>query len=309
MPRKNSVLWKLSATIAPAAEEAVVALLERVTGQPVSVEVDWETRRTRASAFLERRGDWSAGRQRALAEGLRRLEGCGLEPGPVRVTVRKIPRENWAESWKRHFKAIEIGGALLIKPSWIRRRPKAGQAVVVLDPGLSFGTGHHATTRYCLRQLARYRAAGGRQGMLDVGCGSGLLAIAAVKLGYDPVAGFDFDPEAVRVARENARRNGARVPFRRRDLTTLRGRAARRYAVVCANLTADLLVSQRRRLVSWVAPSGVLVLAGILGTQFPAVRAAYERAGWRLADQVGEGEWCSGTFRREQARRGGRGPS
>ena len=135
-------------------------------------------------------------------------------------------REDWAESWKRHFKPIEIGDALLVKPSWSKRRPRKNQAVVILDPGLSFGTGQHPTTAFCLREIVRLKLAKERgrlarefktrhhadepsalQSFLDIGTGSGILAIAAAKLGYQPVHAFDFDAEAVRIARANARAN------------------------------------------------------------------------------------------------------
>ena len=143
------------------------------------------------------------------------------------VVIKKLRRENWAESWKRHFKPMEIGGALLIKPGWSRRRARPGQRVVVLDPGLSFGTGHHATTAFAWNNWPP-AAAPARQSFLDMGTGSGILAIAAAKLGYSPVQAFDFDPEAIRVSRANARRETAcknRVRPRRQDLTRLPARA------------------------------------------------------------------------------------
>jgi len=302
-------LWKLSVVVTPEVEDPISALLQELTGEPVTVEVDWDTRRTTASVFLRKKTDWSASRKRAFQSSLLQFRKDGLEVGQGRISLRRLRRENWAESWKRHFKPIEIERALLIKPSWIHRPAKPGQAVVVLDPGLSFGTGHHATTSYCLRQLVRQVAPVGLVGrsvsphpcplppsFLDVGCGSGILAIAAVKLGYRPVHAFDFDPEAVRVARENARQNGVRFALSRKDLTRLPPVPKRQYSVVCANLTADLLIAQKGKITAWVSPSGVLVLAGILVSQFPEVQQAYALAGWEMKDQATEGEWCSGTF-------------
>ena len=126
------------------------------------------------------------------------------------MRLNKVPPEDWAESWKRHFKPIEIGGDLLILPSWSKRKPKTGQAVVVLDPGLSFGTGQHATTSFCLNEIVKLRRSSkaSELSLLDGGTGSGILAIAAAKLGYKPVEAFDFDPVSVRVARANATSNG-----------------------------------------------------------------------------------------------------
>jgi ribosomal protein L11 methyltransferase len=206
--------------------------------------------------------------------------------------------EDWAESWKRHFKPLAIGDVLLIKPSWSRRRPRPGQAVVVLDPGLSFGTGQHPTTAFCLAQLAAGHESGRKLSFLDVGTGSGILAIAAAKLGFAPVHALDNDPAAVRIAKENARLNGvaAAVQIRRADLTRLPRQSPRRYDLICANLLAELLVSQAPRILARLSPGGRLVLAGILAAEFGAVRSAYERAGLRLIATQTDKEWQSAVF-------------
>ena len=174
--------------------------------------------------------------------------------------------------------------------------PKRGQAVVVLDPGLSFGTGQHPTTSFCLEQLARLRR-NGKQSLLDAGCGSGILAIAAVKLGYAPVEAFDFDPEAVRVAKENARVNQVQPRIARRDLTKLPARG-KPFDVVCANLIHDLLIAERDKLLNRVAEGGTLVLAGILNEQFAAVKRAFMAAGMKSVAERSVREWCSGAFAR-----------
>ena len=156
-------------------------------GQPASSYTDAETRQTTVSVYLRDRPDWFAARQ----EGTRvwASNGCasgGLDIGPGSISLKRIRQEDWAESWKLHFKPVVIGSALLLKPSWSRRRPRKGQAVVVLDPGLSFGTGRHPTTAFCLRQLVARRRRAEAQSCLDIGTGSGILAIAAAKLGYAP---------------------------------------------------------------------------------------------------------------------------
>jgi ribosomal protein L11 methyltransferase len=206
---------------------------------------------------------------------------------------------DWAESWKRHFKPLEIGDSLLIQPTWSRRKPRAGQQLVLLDPGLSFGTGHHATTRFCLEQLAALRRPAPSQSFLDIGTGTGILAISAVKLGYSPVKAFDFDPDCVRIARENAALNkvAAEVHPTRADLMRLPPRSAGRFDVVCANLMYDLLLAGRGRILARLRPGGTLVLAGILATQFQLVADAYAAAGLRLVASRTEKEWRSGAFR------------
>ena len=297
---KTRPLNELVFAIRPEAEEPVVALVEGVFGLTPAVYLNAETGEVRVSVYTEAEGAVLAAWRRELAAGLGDLRAAGVEPGDGAMAVRAVRREDWAESWKKHFKPLVIGGALLIRPSWSRRRARPGQAEVVLDPGLSFGTGQHATTSFCLRQLVkqRPRAGAGARGFLDMGTGSGILAIAAAKLGYGPVVAFDFDPEAVRVARENARQNGlaGRVRMARQDLTTLPPTSRTRYDVVCANLIFDLLIAECGRVVSRVKPDGVLVLAGILVTQFERVVAAYAGHGMRLVATQVEKEWQSGSF-------------
>ena len=190
---------------------------------------------------------------------------------------------------------------LLFKPSWSRRRPQKGQVEVVLDPGLSFGTGRHPTTAFCLRQLVARRRCGNSQSCLDIGTGSGILAIAAAKLGYAPVDAFDFDPQAVRIARANARRNGvaSKIRFRRQDLAKLPRRSARQYSLVCANLISSLLMAERGRILARLRPDGVLVIAGILEREFVQVQRSFETAGLRLMAARTQHEWRCGVFCRQ----------
>ena len=273
-------------------------LLGRVFARQAVAYFDEETRTTTVSVYCERRNEWNPARRAALSAGLHEIRANGLEVKPGTVAARRVAREDWAESWKRHFKAIAIGGKLLVRPSWVKRRPRKGQAVVVLDPGLSFGTGNHPTTAFCLRQLVTYRTPGTMQSCWDAGTGSGILAIAAAKLGYSPVMAIDFDPEAVRVARANARLNGVldRVRLHRQDITRLPAKGHLAYDLICANLISDLLIRERKRILGRLNPNGILVVAGILRKEFADVRRAYVRDGLRLLGSRAEGEWESGVF-------------
>jgi ribosomal protein L11 methyltransferase len=292
------MLWRICVTATPEAEDAVSELLGRTFAQPASSYTDVETRVTVVSVYLRHKADWSQTGRAALALGLERIASSGLNLGPGRVSLKRIRRADWAEAWKRHFRPLAIGSALLLKPGWSRRRPRKGQAVVVLDPGLSFGTGRHPTTAFCLRQLVARRRRGETQSCLDVGTGSGILAIAAAKLGYAPVHAFDYDPQSVLVARANARRNrvSTRIRLRQEDLTRLPRRAERQYSVVCANLVSRLLLHQHPRLLARLRPDGVLVAAGILNVEFAQVQRVLERARLRLLAARTEGEWRSGAF-------------
>jgi ribosomal protein L11 methyltransferase len=295
---KRSGLRQVSIRISAVAEDPVAELFALVFGQPAVIYADARTQVRTASVYCSLATTELEWRKRLLRAGWDRLRRAGLAAGPCRIRVRLVKREDWAESWKRHFRPLEIGRLLLIRPSWSRRRPKPGQAVVVLDPGLSFGTGQHPTTRFCLEQIVAARVRGCAQSFLDVGTGSGILALAAARLGFSPVEALDSDPVSVRVARANARLNGvgARIRLRHGDAARLARQGRRRFDVVCANLTDDLLVAHAARLARQLRPGGRLVVAGILGRQFASVQRALAASGLRRTAARAEGEWKSGTF-------------
>ena len=281
----------------PESGEAVVELLRRLTGTDPVLTHDRRTGLATACAYVTQARWWSKGR-RQVKDGLAMIRDCGLDVGPGKVGWRKVAKADWSESWKRHFKPMLLGRHLLVRPSWSPRRPKGRQVEIVLDPGLSFGTGQHPTTGFCLETMVRLRPAEGEsRALLDVGTGSGILALAAARVGYDRVEAFDFDPEAVVVARRNARDNGLsrQVKPRVGDVAALRV-PAERFDVVCANLTADLLARHARKLRGQVRPGGHLVLAGILAEEFDAVVEVFTKLGFRLADSVSRDEWRSGAF-------------
>jgi ribosomal protein L11 methyltransferase len=217
------VIWKLAVDTAQEAEEAVTELLFSTFGQPVTSYTDIDTGRTRVTVFFEKKLKWNEPTRMHMRAGIERIRAAGLDLGTARISLRKVRTEDWAESWKRHFKPIEVGSELLIKPTWSKRRPRSGQSVVVLDPGLSFGTGQHPTTAFCLKQLVAHRDNRTSQSFLDIGTGSGILAIAAARLDYDPIHAFDLDPESVRTARANAGQNGVtnRIRFFQQDVAKL----------------------------------------------------------------------------------------
>lgn len=323
---KREIIWKTSIATTAEAEDAVAELLAMHVAPSPSAYTDVETEVTTVSAYATHPPTNPAATKAALAAGLKQLKHFGINVGSARIDIVKLPRENWADSWKRHFPALEIGTALLVKPSWIKRTLKPGQKLVVLDPGLSFGTGQHPTTGFCLSEIVRHRgssergrapsaalgstkdhrisagaAAGDRsRSFLDMGTGSGILAIAAVKLGYGPVHAFDYDPQCVKVSRANARTNRVenKIKITQADLTKLPQRAVKRYDFVCANLLANLLIAERDRILARVKPGGALVVAGILKREFSEVQSVYEAAGWRLVASKAEKEWRSGTFER-----------
>lgn len=280
------------------AEEAVAALLERSFGETPSIWSNAELNVAVVSVYLKTSRSRLTSTKTTLRREVLALQAYELNPGEARVSVRKVRAQDWAESWKRHFKPMTFGNTLLVKPTWSRKQPSKGQQLVLLDPGLSFGTGQHATTRFCLESLVGARVSEQRQSFCDMGTGSGILAIAAAKLGYEPVDAFDFDPECVRIATENAALNGVigKVALAQADLTRVPRKSAKKYDVVCANLIYDLLLQEQARILERLKPGGRLVLAGILETQFAAVQSAYRKAGLKLINARTEREWRSGVF-------------
>lgn len=280
------------------AEDAICEILFQIFEASAAIWHNLETKVSTISVYAELAQEVLAERKQKLRTRLRELEGFGLNPGSLKISARKVKPEDWSESWKRHFKPIEIGDKLLIKPSWSRRKPQKGAAVVILDPGLSFGTGQHPTTSFCLEELASARAKATPQSFLDIGTGTGVLAIAAEKLGYEPVTGFDFDPVAVRVAKENGDVNRCGIAqFKEQDLLKLAVQTKEKHDVICANLIYDILLEGQKRIVNRLKNSGVLILAGILTTQFPQILQSYESIGMKLIRKKELGEWTSGSFR------------
>ncbi len=315
-------LWRISVVTTAEAEDAAGELLAAVLGLAAAAYYDLESQTSRVSVFLEQGKFSTADARKEIAAGLERIKSFGLNTGAAKIEIARVKREDWAESWKKHFKPIEIKvrrdaslafpkikskagkarrpefSSLLVKPSWSKKRPARNQAVVILDPGLSFGTGQHPTTSFCLHEIARCFKPGAGQSFLDIGTGSGILAIAAVKLGYAPVCAFDFDPDAVRVARENARKNRAaeRLKLTRSDITKLALQPARQFDLVCANLISTLLIAERQRIVNRVKRGGTLVLAGILAAEFAQVKQAFADFNLKLHSSKTENEWRSGAF-------------
>lgn len=298
---KPQSVYQLSVVVAPQAEDAVTELLATLFARGASAYVDLEKKLAIVSAYLEKSKKPTRKQLAAVSDGLAHIRACGLDTGAGEVHVKLLKGADWMESWKKHFVPLDIGGKLLVKPSWEKRKPKKGQHEIILDPGISFGTGHHATTSFCLHQLAEARVADTRQSVIDIGCGSGILGIAAAKLGYTTIVCFDYNADSVRSARENAARNEVadRVRPTVKDLTRLPVDTARKYDIVCANLIYDLLIAERERITNRLKPDGLLVLAGILETQFTKVTRAFRGIGFKLVTDKVEGEWKSGSFRRK----------
>lgn len=226
-----------------------------------------------------------------------------LEPNWLRSehALRELPDADWKDSYKAHFKRSEFGPLHWV-PIWEKESFAApeGAKALWLDPGMAFGTGNHETTRLVAERLVAFAAANGTGGrVIDAGCGSGILALSAALLGFQQVAGFDNDPEAIRVSEENAGLNTleGRVEFFVGDLVT--GLDGRQAELVLANIQADVLVRFTAQLLGSVAPRGQLVLSGILERELAHVREVFSTAapGWAVNTRV-MGEWSDLSLER-----------
>ena len=226
-----------------------------------------------------------------VSKALGHLQAFNLRPiGQLRTTI--VDEANWAEAWKEHFHVLRLGRRLVIKPSWERHQRGADDEVVIdLDPGMAFGTGLHPTTRLCLEALEARADRGPLGRALDVGCGSGILSIAAVKFGATRAVGVDIDPIAIEATLANARHNrvGKRVRAHEGSVPTDEGP----FDLVLANLIAGLLVELAAPLAAELVPGGTLIASGIFIDREPEVRRALEVTGLEITGRRHETDWVA----------------
>ncbi len=228
------------------------------------------------------------------------LIGQALPHGLPPPRLQFVGQSDWANAWKEHFHVVRIGRRFVIKPSWREYTPTADDIIIELDPGLAFGSGLHPTTQLCLKLFEEMAWAG--RSLFDVGTGSGILALAAAKLGAAAIRAVDTDEVAVRVAEENFARNGL-TPAAPTNagagvvVETAVGSAADRggrcWSVVAANILANVLVDLMPDLAAAVAPGGQLILSGMIAGQETAVIAAAETYNLRLIDRRIDEDWVA----------------
>jgi ribosomal protein L11 methyltransferase len=209
------------------------------------------------------------------------------------VETRLVHEEDWAEAWKEHFPVLRVGRRLVIRPTWREHDATDQEVVISLDPGMAFGTGLHPTTRLCLARIEKLAERDLIDGasLLDVGCGSGILAITAALLGARPVLGVDTDPLAVETTLKNAALNGLQISARQGSVPL--GDNDQTFDVVLANLVASLLIDLSRALAESVRPGGTLVASGIFSDRETEVRSAFESVALRVVGDSREGDWVA----------------
>ena len=209
-----------------------------------------------------------------------------------KVEIIGVCEEDWANSWKAYYKPLHIGKRMVIVPAWERYDEKPGEIIVRMDPGMAFGTGTHETTRLVIELLETYTKEGAR--VLDVGCGSGILAICAKKLGAAECKAYDIDPVAVRVARENIKDSGEEnVTCDVSDLLKGVDLSGGKYDLVCANIVADIIIRMAPDVSAYMNDDAVLLASGIITERAEEVVAALEANALAVKDRLDDNGWCA----------------
>jgi ribosomal protein L11 methyltransferase len=231
---------------------------------------------------------------RSLLEKIETLSARGYEVGTPEITIKPVDSGDWEEEWKKYYHGFEVGERLYVIPSW-EALPETSRQVIVLDPGGAFGTGTHETTFNCMLALEDHLKPGQR--VYDIGCGSGILAITAAKLGAGEVVGIDYSPTACAVSRENAALNGVadRVVILEGNLTDhLEARAD----VIVANIIADVISQLSASIGDHLADRGVFIASGIIQGKEEEVREALTKEGYAIVERRPQGEWVTLVCRR-----------
>lgn len=229
---------------------------------------------------------------RTVQAGLESLrqQNPAVDLGRLALKIGQVDEEDWSTAWKKYYHPTKIGERLTVVPCWEEYSPAPNEVVVTLDPGMAFGTGTHETTRLCMRQLEKVVMSGCQ--MLDIGTGSGILAVTALLLGAERAVGVDIDELAVKIAGENAELNGVREKLELHcgDLTE---KVSGYYDVICANIVADVIIRLSKDVTQFLKPNGVLLCSGIIEERCEEVKAALTDAGLVIREMQTENGWVA----------------
>lgn len=288
---------EITATVSAPEVEPAADVLRALTSADVWIETPFTQPDLESDAVVEVRGPVRVhGYLRdGAAGGIEAARAAFAAAGvAAELSERTVAEEDWAESWKEHFHVERFGRRIVVVPSWRTHAPAPDDVVITLDPGMAFGTGQHETTRMCLEALERAVRPG--MAVLDAGCGSGILSLAAAKLGAGAVLAVDVDPDCVRVTRENAGANGVDT-----TVTAATGSlgeawpfdepADGRFDVVVANIIARVVIEIAGPLVRALKPGGRLIVSGVIGEREREVADALAAAGAGVESTRAMGDW------------------
>ncbi len=231
-----------------------------------------------------------------MAELRQRMEAIGLHG---QIEIVGVNEEDWANSWKQYYKPLKVGERIVICPAWESYTPAEDELLIRMDPGMAFGTGTHETTRLVIRLLEKYTTPGCR--MLDVGTGTGILAICAKRLGAAICRAYDIDPTAVRVARENIADSGLEsVTCDQSDLLKGVSLEGGKYDLICANIVADIIIRMTPDVEEYLADGGVILCSGIILERCDDVIAAFASQGFEVAETLVDNDWCGLAVRKKR---------
>ena len=252
--------------------------------------------------------DDSAGREilGEVERSLRELKALdeGEQFGSLRISLTGVDEEDWANNWKQYFKPLSIGERILVLPEWETLKEETNRTVFVINPGMSFGTGSHHTTKLCLERLEKYIKPG--MEVLDLGCGSGILSSVALLLGAASATAVDIDPNAARIARENARRNGIEDSRYRvfagnvlEDETLFQELADRQYDLILANIVADVIIALAPKIAPLLKPEGIYITSGIITDRGAEVQETYQKEPLLKTNVSQSGDWLALDYKKQ----------
>lgn len=227
------------------------------------------------------------------------------EFGSLHFELADVDEEDWANNWKQYFKPLSIGEKILVLPEWETLEEETDRTVFVINPGMSFGTGSHHTTKLCLERLEKYIQPG--MEILDLGCGSGILSAVALLLGAKSATAVDIDPNATRIARENACRNGLEDDRYRvftgnvlEDQALLQSLSDRKYDIILANIVADVIIALAPTIAPLLKDDGVYITSGIITDRGDEVQATYEQEPLQQLHIAQSGDWLALDYRKKK---------
>lgn len=224
-----------------------------------------------------------------IREKIRLLPSYGIDTGEGSVEITQVDEEDWANSWKQYYKPSKVGSKIVVKPTWEEYEKNNGEIVVELDPGMAFGTGTHETTTMCIREMED--RVDNNTAVFDIGCGSGILSIAAAKLGASKVIGVDLDPVAVKVSKENIELNKVEnaVEVRYGNLMDV---VKEKADIVVANIIADIIILLSESVGDFLVDNGIFISSGIILDKIESVKAALSKNNFEIIDVKTLGEWA-----------------